>query len=211
MPTGGAVFWIVIAVYVGLISVFLYALLRSLLPRLQGTNRHREIAPRVETPPQKEAAPQRQAAPPDATPDPELLTVRSPWVEAYVHIFLTLAAIGLPVIPLVLFGYLAPIYFAISIAAILCEMLLWLYCQVNKLVITRTRVTQHKGFPLVTTVTIPITDIDSLGVSTSPFEERLALGTLHVRSRAHPNDTIRMTRIQDPTKVQAFIQGLRGK
>jgi len=189
------VFWAALALNIGLVTVFLYGLLRSLLPRI----RRSASKDQVQNEPEKQTE-----------PDPILLTVRSPWVEAYIFPFVALAAIGFPVVMMVVFGYLPPPYFAIPITAILCELLIWLYCHVNKLVVTRSEVVRYSGLLGRSTQTIPIQDIASIRLlRTSQLEEHFALDTVQISSTADPNEVIRMIRVEDAPMLQALIERLR--
>ena len=187
--------WGVIVINIVLVTIWLYVLLRSLLPRLQvaesETRKRRELRKEIDS-------------------ESVLLTVRSPWIEAYWVPFLALALFATPWLFLVRWGGLPPGYLAISIMAILSEMLIWLYCHVRRIVITESSVVLYGGFLAEDIRKIPLTDIDWIDVSkTSRFERKYGLDTIEVKSSVHPTQEIRMTRIQDASKLQAFIERLK--
>ena len=139
-----------------------------------------------------------------------LRTVRSPWVEAYVVPFVALPLFALPWVILVRYAILPPGYIAVSFAAILCEMLVWLYCHVHKLVVTENHVVLYGGFLADDIRRIPIRDIGTMRLSKNSWTERkYDFDTFEIESSAHPAQEIRMTRVQDASKLQAFIERLR--
>ena len=187
--------WGVIVINIVLVTVWLYVLLRSLLPRLQvaesETRKRRELRTEIES-------------------ESVLLTARSPWIEAYWVPFLALALFATPWLFLVRLAILPPEYLAVSVMAVLAEMLIWLYCHVRKLVVTESLVVLYGGFLAEDIRSIPIRDIDWIELSkTSRIERKHGLDTINIKSSVHPTQEIRMTRIQDASKLQTFIERLK--
>lgn len=180
-----------------LVTVWLYVLFRSVLPRLRSGG--------PET---------RRGSKPGKVAQSErfIRTVRSPWIEAYRRPFLALAAFCVPWLILVKYAFVPPGYLAIPVLSILCEMLIWLYCHVHKLVITERSVVLHGGFFIEDIRLIPIMDIDSIELSRlSRIEEMYSFDTIEIKSSSHPAQDIRMTRIPDGAQLKALIERLKEK
>ncbi len=188
------IIWAVNAATVGIVGVWVYALLRS-VKRAQILTFGEEKKPKLER-----------------IPETHVLTVRSSWLEAHFIKVVALIVISSPSMLLVRFQVLGLAFLAPPIVALISIALIWLHCHLGRLVLTDKRVILHGGMFADPPIAIRLPKISRIEVKKgSRVDRKLNLYTIEIESDDPTVKDVSLRKVHDATRFEAILLMLRKK